>query len=300
MSHRSLADAPVRRHARGPSGSIGGDLEAAIEEVLQFLDRQRSSQAPHFPTIRAEKVLAFMGTCSKPGAYVTVGVCPVVALETAGAGRILRVRLRGPLPRAPQLGERITVHLTQLLHYQGFQVKTPPLRDPGEALHEEDGADLVVNGTQVYTVHHSPYTMRFFEVVPFDEVRELVGGVRFALVGVGEQANLSPRFVWHSEVVGGRLALYHGDGLALKTYMNVKVNRHESRLVLDLHDYSGYVLRGTVEEFQPHQHPEAYQKICRGFEAGDWGRPARVFRFAVEGWDPIAPTAPAVRPARAG
>ena len=274
-------------------------MEASIEEVLQFLDRQRSSQAPYFPTVRFEKVLSFMGTCSKPGTHVSVGVCPLVSLKTAGAGSLLRVRLCGPLPRVPQRGERITVHLTQLLHYQGYQVKTGVLREGGDALYEEDRTDLLVNGAHVFTVHHSPYTMRFFEVVPFEEVQRLVGGVRFALVGVGEQANISPRFVWHSEVRDGRLALFHGDGLALKTYMNLKMNRHESRLVLDLDDYSGYVLRGVVEEFQPHQHPEAYEKICRGFEAGSWGKPTRVFRFAVEAWDRIGPTAPAVKPAPA-
>jgi hypothetical protein len=294
-----VADARVRRHAAG-STRIGGALQAGIEEVLEFLDRQRASQTPHFPTIRFEKVLSFMGTCSKPGAHVALGICPLVSLETTGAGGVLRIRLRGPLPRAPERGERVTVHLTQLLHYQGYQVKTSALRQAGDAICEEDGTDLLVNGTQVFTVHHSPYTMRFFEVVPFDEVRGLVGGVRFALVGVGEQANISPRFVWHSEVVGGQLALYHGDGLALKTYMNLKSNRHESRLVLDLDTFSGYVLRGVVEEFPPHQHAEAYEKICRGFEAGGWGKPARVFRLAVDAWDPIAPTAPAVKPVRGG
>jgi hypothetical protein len=275
----------------------GGALEAAIEELLQFLDRQRSRHASHFPAVRAEKILSFMGTCSKPGTHLAVGICPLVSLESEGKAGTLRVRLRGPLPRAPQPGERITVHLTRLVHYQGYQVKTGVLREAGDALYEEDGGDILVRGTNVFTVHHSPYTMRFFEAVPFEEVQELVGGVRFALVGVGEQANLSPRFVWHSEVADGRLVLYHGDGLALKTYMNLKSNRHETRLVLDLDDYCGYTLRGVVEEFSPHQHPEAYEKICRGFEAGDWGKPARVFRFAAEAWAPIAPTAPAVKKA---
>jgi hypothetical protein len=44
-----------------------------------------------------------------------------------------------------------------------------------------------------------------------------------------------------------------------------------------------------VEEFAPHQHPEAYERICQGFQAGSWGKPSRVFRFAPETFEPIAP-----------
>jgi hypothetical protein len=113
--------------------------------------------------------------------------------------------------------------------------------------------------------------------------------VRFALVAVGETANLSPRFVFHHAVEGERLALYHGDGLALKTYMNLKSNTREVRLALDLDDFSGWALPGVVEEFQPHQHPEAYERICAGFSAGSWGMPSRVFRFVPERFERIAP-----------
>ncbi len=277
-------------------------MEVDIQHVLQFLDRQRSKQSPYFPAIRSEKVVSFMGTTSRPGTHVAVGVCPIASLEPTGAGRELRVRLRGPLPRTPQRGEQITVHITHFLRYQGYQVKSPVVPESGDrsSLYDEEGADVLVKGSHIFTVHHSPYTMRFFELVPFEEVQQMVGGVRFALVGVGEQANISPRFIFHSEVRDGRLALYHGDGLALKTFMNLKSNRHESRLVLDLEDYSGYVLSGVVEEFQPHQQPEAYEKICQGFRAGNWGKPSRVFRFTAESWRPIAPTAPAVKPARTG
>jgi hypothetical protein len=108
-------------------------------------------------------------------------------------------------------------------------------------------------------------------------------------VAVGETANLSPRFVFHHEAKLGRPVLFHGDGLALKTYMNLKSNRQESRLALDLDTWAGFVLRGTVEEFQPHQYPEAYEKVCQGFAAGNWGKPSRVFRFVADSWQPIAP-----------
>ena len=45
----------------------------------------------------------------------------------------------------------------------------------------------------------------------------------------------------------------------------------------------------AVEEFQPHQHPEAYERICNGFTAGSWGKPSRVFRFTAESFERIRP-----------
>ncbi len=258
---------------------------------LAFLDEQKVKQAPHFPGLAAEKVLAFMGTTSLPGSYAACSVNRLVRIERGGAPHDLRIVLGGALPRAPRRGECLSVHMTRVERYQGYQVKTRPLA-PGasEADLAETGPDgLVVKGAQIYTVHHSPYTLKFFETVPFEDVAETVGDLRCALVAVGETANLSPRFVFHREVKDGKVLLFHGDGLALKTYMNVRVNRSETRLVLDLDDYSGFAVRGTVEEFAPHQHPEAYERICQGFTAGSWGRPSRVFRFEAESFERIRP-----------
>jgi hypothetical protein len=170
-------------------------------------------------------------------------------------------------------------------------VKTRPLAaagTEGEVL-EEAGDALVVKGSQIFTVHHSPYTLKFFENVPFEDLKETVGGVRYALVGVGETANLSPRFIFHHEVEGGRVALYHGDGLALKTYMNLKANRNATVAVLDLETFEGYLLRTVIEEFAPHQHPEAYDRICEGFSSGSWGKPSRVFRWVPETIERVKP-----------
>ena len=272
-------------------------METDLQQLVKFLEEQRTKQAKFFPTVRHEKVLSFMGTTSLAGSYAAVGICPVLRLGPAEREQELRIRLRGPLPRLPSRGECVTVHLTQIEQYQGFQVKTRPLAsaDALSALFEARAEELIVHGSQIFTVHHSPYTMKFFEQIPFEEVEETVGGVRYALVAVGQHANLSPRFIFHSEVKDGRLALYHGDGLALKTYMNLKTNRQETRLVLDLDTFTGYALHGTVEEYQPHQHPEAYEKTCQGFTAGNWGKPSRTFRFTAEDWQRIAPTGPAVK-----
>ena len=71
--------------------------------------------------------------------------------------------------------------------------------------------------------------------------------------------------------------------------MNLKANRHETRLVLDLETFRGFALRGVVEEFAPHQHPEAYERICQGFSSGSWGKPSRVFRLVPESIERIEP-----------
>ncbi len=266
-------------------------MSSDLQGFLAFLDEQKAKQAAHFPTVKSEKVLSFMGTTSLSGTYAAVSVNRIRALAPAASGRELRITLAGPIARAPQKGECVSVHVTRVEQYQGYQIKTKSLAagTSDADLLEPSGSDVVVRGAHIFTVHHSPYTLKFFEHVPFDEVQDTVGGVRYALVAVGETANLSPRFVFHSEVTGGKPVLYHGDGLALKTYMNLKSNRHESRLVLDLDDFHGYLLHGIVDEFAPHQQPEAYEKVCQGFSAGNWGKPSRVFRFTADTIEPIAP-----------
>ena len=266
---------------------MNGDLKS----LLDFVEVQKKRQASHFPTVKSEKLLTFMGTTSLPGTHAAVAVLPVARLEPGANPSEMRVHLRGSLPRPLGRNECITVHVDKVEQYQGYQIKTRPLAAPGGEgeLFTQKGDDLVVEGRQIYTVHHSPYTMKFFEQIPFEEVQQIVGGVRFALVGMGETANISPRFVFHSETKLDRPVFFHGDGLALKTYMNLKQNRQETRLLLDLDTFEGYALRGTVEEFAPHQHPEAYDRICQGFAAGNWGRPSRVFRLVADQWAPIKP-----------
>ncbi len=272
-------------------------MAAAVHEILAFLDEQKKKQAPHFPAVPYEKVLSFMGTTCLAGSHAAVAVCPILGLEPVGGANELHVRLRGPLPRLAARGECVTVHVTNVDQYQGFQIKTGAVGADGDTapLYEAQGDDVVVKGQHTFTVHHSPYTMKFFEQIPFEEVQQTVGRVPCALVAMGENANISPRFVFHAEAHLGRVHLFHGDGLALKTYMNLRSNRQETRLVLDLDDFSGYVLRGTVEEFQPGQHAEAYERISQGFTAGNWGKPSRTFRFVADTWRRIAPTGPLAR-----
>jgi hypothetical protein len=266
---------------------VSSDLEA----FQRFLEVQESKQAQRFATVKAPKVLSFMGTTSRSGTHAAVAASRLLAIEPGPTPRDLRITLAGPLPRAPARGECVTVHLTRVEHYQGYQVKTRPLAlgAPESDLVEPAPGGTLVKGVQIFTVHHSPYTLKFYDAVPVDEVRDVGGAVPYALVAVGETANLSPRFVFHRELQDGKPILFHGDGLALKTYMNLKANRHETRVLVDLDDYTGWVLRGAIDEFAPHQHPEAYEKICRGFASGGWGRPSRVFKFVAETMERIAP-----------
>jgi hypothetical protein len=258
---------------------------------LAFLEQQKAKHASHFPTLKVPMVLGFMGTTSLAGTFATCSVHPLRRIARGASAGEMRVTLGGTLPRAPQPGECVTAHMTRVTRYQGYQVKTRALAHGGAEsdLVEAGPEGLVVKGAQIFTVHHSPYTLQFFESVPFEEVEETLSGLGHALVAVGATANLSPRFVFHHEVKDGKVLLFHGDGLALKTYMNIRQNRNETRLVLDLDDFSGFAMRGVVEEFAPHQHPEAYERICHGFQAGSWGKPSRVFRFVPDSFDPIAP-----------
>lgn len=266
-------------------------MSSDLETFLSFLDEQRRRQSTRFPGLAVGQVLGFMGTTSLPGTFAACSVNRLLRIERGTSPRELRVTLAGSLPRPPRAGECVTVHMTRVERYQGYQVKTRALAAgvaEGDLL-EAVPEGVAVRGAQIFTVHHSPYTLRFFENVPFEDVEDTVAGLPCALVAVGETANLSPRFVFHHEVKDGKLMLFHGDGLALKTYMNVRVNRNETRLMVDLDDFSGWSMRGVVEEFAPHQHPEAYERICRGFSAGSWGKPSRVFRFVPESFERIRP-----------
>jgi hypothetical protein len=265
-------------------------VSSQLDSFVEFLETQRRLHGPRFLKVRAEKVLCFMGTSSLAGSSPSVSLHRVGGVDATETPGELRMRLFGRLPRAPKPGECLSVLLTRPEQYRGFQVKTLPLAAglPETALFTADGDLLTVNGSRTYTVHHSPYTLTFFEEIPVDEVLEVAAGLPFALVAVAETANLSPRFVFHHEVRDGRVALFHGDGLALKTAMNLRTNPNETRLVLDLGQPGGWQLHGTVEPVRERDHPVAWEKVHAGFASGGWGRPSKVYRFIADELEPIA------------
>jgi hypothetical protein len=252
-------------------------MGATPQDVLEFIGAQLPRQQRFFGARVMDKVLAHVASTSVAGSLPSVSSHRLLGLTRGAAASELVARLAGALPRQPGPGEIATVCLFN--QFVGYQVKT---RLAATGAVAEAGGETTVRGGQVFTLHHSPFMMTAFERVPVDEVLGAVGGAPFALVGVGTQVNLSPRFNWHTEVRDGRLTLFHGDGLPLKTYLNLKSNPRVVRVLLDPETFGGFLLSGRVEEFGPEAEPAAFQAITAGFQAGGWGRPARTFRFTAE------------------
>ncbi|HUL61051.1 MAG TPA: hypothetical protein VLU43_17355 [Anaeromyxobacteraceae bacterium] len=255
-----------------------------IDELFDFFAAQVAKQQKWFQVQHADKFLCYMGSTSAPGAFLRVTAHRLRGIERGATPTELVVRLAGGV--GPMASSEI-VTVTVFNQFVGYQVKTRA----GSAAPavQGDGAATAVRGAQVFTLHHSPFMLTAFEKVPVEEVIASVGRARFALAGAGVAANLSPRFCWHTEVVEGKVVLYHGDGLPMKTFLNLRTNPNVTRIAIDPETFQGYVATGRAEEFRPAAHPEAYDRICAGFTNGGWGKPARVFRFVAERWDRLAP-----------
>jgi hypothetical protein len=253
-------------------------MSTLVGDVVAFIKDQVPRQQAFFGAKRADKVLAYVASTSEPGGVASVSAHRLVSLQRGGSASEVRVELSGRLPRSPQAGELATVCVFN--QFVGYQVKTR-LGGTGTDVETLD-AVIRLRGSHVYTLHHSPFMMTAFERVPLDEVLGSVGTAPFALVGVGPQVNLSPRFNWHTEVRDGRLVLFHGDGLPLKTYLNLKTNSRVVRILLDPLTFGGWLLEGAVQEYEAKDEPVAHEATCAGFAAGGWGKPARTFRFTAE------------------
>jgi hypothetical protein len=259
-------------------------MSPLVGEVVAFIREQLPRQRAFFGAKLADKVLAYVASTSSAGTMAGVSSHRLRSLTHGATASELRVELGGRLPRPPQAGEIASVCLFN--QYVGYQVKTRASAAGAVAV---EGDATRVRGSHVYTLHHSPFMMTAFERVPVDEVLGAVGKAPYALVGVGSQVNLSPRFNWHTEVRDGRLVLFHGDGLPLKTYLNLKTNPRVVRVLLDPLTFGGWLLEGLVEEYEARDEPVAHQATCAGFAAGGWGRPARTFRFTADTIRPLAP-----------
>lgn len=259
-------------------------------EVLRFIEAQLPRQQRYFGAGAADRFLSYMGSTREAGTCLAVSAHRLLGIVRGGTPTGVEVQLGGRLPQP--LGARDIATVCAWQQYQGYQMKTrmPGLAAAGAPVQSSPDR-MLVHAEQVFTLHHGPFTLNAFERVPLDEVLATVGAARFALVGVGAQANLSPRFCFHHAEVDGAIALYHGEGLPMKTFHNVKVNPLVSRVVLDPTTFTGFVAHGVVEEFQPADEPLAYEKLCNGFAAGGWGKPARSFRFLAGAWSRLVPTA---------
>jgi hypothetical protein len=136
--------------------------------------------------------------------------------------------------------------------------------------------------------------------VPHDEVLTRVGGVKRALVAIGHEANVSPRYIYCYEIRNGQLMTFHGDSAPMKTYRNLAADCAAVQVVADFEERSGpvgYALLGRCVEVPAADHPDIWREVCRGFKEVGFGVPARLFRHAVERIAPLAAT-PAAAAAR--
>ena len=270
-----------------PAPARGGRTWMPIsKQLLAFLEEQKVEAGVALPGREVRQGAELHGH-DQPGRHASAAVARLpdrAASSRCAAAKELHVHLRGPLPRLPRRGECLTVHLTNVEQYQGYQVKT---RAPGRretlagAVRARGRRGDRARAATSSRVHHSPYTMKFFEQIPFEEVQRDGGrGARTRWWPWASRPTSRPRFIFHVESAReARLVLYHGDGLALKTYMNLKSNRQETRLVLDLDDFSRLraARHGGGVPAAPAR--RGVRGICRGFAAGNWGKPSRTFRF---------------------
>ena len=255
-----------------------------LDDVLALLAAERKKQADVLPQFGRDKVASFMATCATSGEVPAVAVRRIGSIARAPDLEELVVSLKGALPRAPERGQCIAVAATVVQDFHGYQVKSHTLVDPAFAsrLHAEAPAGAVVRAPQVFTIHHGPQTANFFENIPLEDVAATGARAGHAMVAVGEQANLSPRWILHHEVRGGGLDLFQGDAFWSKTYLNVRRNPREARLVVDLDTGIGFALEGSLVEIGPDEHPVAAEKIAVMFAGAGIKRLARMSRLRVE------------------
>lgn len=262
-----------------------------LDGALALLSAQRTKQAAFLPQFGDDKIVSVMATSASPGVAPTVAVRRVRAIEPAPIAAELELSLHGALPRAPDRGELIAIAAAAVRDFRGFQMKSHTLVDPafGARLHGEGAHGARVHAAQVFTIHPGPKSADFFEKVPVDEVTGTVREAGYAVVAVGEQANLSPRWIKHHEVRDGALELYQGDAFWSKTWLNFRRNPREVRLVLDLESGNGFALEGTTTEFAPAEHPVAAAKIQAMFDGAGIKKIARMTRLRVERIWPVGP-----------
>jgi len=255
-------------------------------KVSAFLDALKPRQVPWVPK---PALLGFLATTSTLGVCPSVAVAKVDGISAGIAPSDVEVRLRGGLPRVLLPGETITLSMNRYERYCGYQVKTGVLSrlDAAVECYEPAREGIVLHGRRTYTTHHSPYEMRFYEQVPFEEVLGTVGTVDHSVLSLGVEANISPRLLFHHELRRGGLFTYHGDGLAMKTFKNLSANPCAVMMVLDFTVLQGYSLAGRCEEVSRDENERATRAIDEGFGALGFGRPNRIFRHSCDFIEPL-------------
>lgn len=257
-----------------------------LVEFLQALQHRHAKLAPAFGPC----LLSFVCTCGAPGRAPATFVRRLKGIRPSPIPSGLEVLLEPELPIELKPRECISVSFIRPDLVQGFQVKTVPhlaWAGGGSAVELKSTAS-VLTGQQVFTVHHTPHTANFFEKVPFDEVRELLSSVSYGVAAVGEDANVSPRYVLAWELVSDGLVLFHGDAKINKTHLNLRKNPVERRVVIDLDTLRGYAMQGTISELKREENPVTFDRVQSAFLAAGYGAPTRVQRSHITEWEPIS------------
>ena len=189
-------------------------------------------------------------------------------LEPGATGRDLRILLAGPLASpaegrvadGPHDARRAVPGLATQVRGNALPViqvkdEVPSRRRPGQdvmntpragRVSREVGRRADLHGS--ITAREGNNTLKFSRTCRSRNCEETLAEVDTRSSGsAGEPANISPASSSTTRSKASAHALSRR-GLALKTYMNLKANRHETRLVLDL-DLQRIRAAGVVEEF---------------------------------------------------
>lgn len=266
-------------------------MSIAWSDVERFLLQRADEAARRFPMPPSPKVLCFQATTGARGQPAALSAHERVRIGPGEGGKSFEIVVRGQLAHAPAKGDNVTVTLTRLERFRGFQIRTLIRTGASDARLVETlpTGDLLLHGRYVYTMHNSPNSLNVFETIPWGEVEEMKLGERHVLAAVGERANISPRFAFHYEVTPDSLTMFHGEGYTNKTYLNIQRNEFETRAVVGLDDFCGYCFHGVTERVPLNDTSPGVLKVLEGFEAGGWGAPQRVYRFRATHASILAP-----------
>ncbi len=245
----------------------------SARDLFAYLQTLMTRHTRYFGA-KPERLLTFVGTTSRPGSTADLCARPIVSVQSDGADGV-DVVIQGQLPRELQMQERLTVSIANLSKFTGFQFKTrelsPAVRE--HQLFQTEGRQTRIHARFVYTVHESPNTKAFFDRVPMAEITREIKGTRYALVGIGCNVNISPRFAWQVDSDPDAVRLYWGDGYLNKTAANFAKNQSLSVLAVDLGSFDGVLLRGEGRACVAEERTVAYAAVLEGFRSGNWGEP---------------------------
>jgi hypothetical protein len=259
--------------------SVPGQAAMQVEDAVAFLVGQRARQSGLFAPSQGQFVLAFLGTTNARGIAPALTVHPISHVTRTGDSAC-RIELVGDLAREPSRGESVTISLTDWPAYRGYQLKTQPVSGGRASIIEHLApGKFALEASQVFTVHHTPNTVRVFETVPFEDLERTARAARRAVVGVGPMVNISPRFIICADVRDGVLSLFHGDGEANKTWMNLQQNALAAHIVHDHEDGRSVLFEGPCEQVARTDFPEIIDELCKHYVRIGYGLPSRIYRL---------------------